>query len=145
MLSSNEQILPYVKQTFYYIRTFWMFDEITRFLIGDNYTFKNFTPCQISEKNFIKFLRVNKITYTSINERTLITKNGFPRLVFQFDFSNHYVTVWRPGDSGYNTKSGVFYPCIRTYSFPAPNMYRILAKLIRFGLVDPKVIEKLKY
>lgn len=76
--------------------------------------------------------------------QVITTLTNFPKLNFKFDDDLTYVTVWRVGDTGYINPSGRFHACVRTYTFPASNAYVIIAKLLKFRLLDQQTAIKLK-
>jgi len=93
------------------------------------------------QKHFIRFLKRNGIKHTSIRTaggKAVAVRETLPYLYFYFDSENNYVTVGRiPGNNPFGDRN--------EYSFPAPNAYAILAKMIEHKLVSPSIIKTLKF
>lgn len=99
-------------------------------------------------KQFRKFLRENSLKFGTLQSATgpvIVTTFSRIKLVFSFDSEYDYVAVQRVADNGYTTKTGDFYRRISNYTFPAPNVYSMLTKMIKFEIVSVDIIKSLKF
>ncbi len=78
------------------------------------------------------FLRSNGIKYTLNNEKIVVNSDpSFPNLFFTVE--NNYVKITPIPLS------------ISTISFPASNLYQLLAKLLRYNIITVHQLKKYKY